>query len=68
MTKSRDTQHARARAHRKNRAVESTFLAATAALDACLETLNTADKNRLLLALHAQIGEQLDSLAANNDQ
>ena len=33
-----------------------------------LKGLSTANKNRVLLALHAQIGEQLDSLAANNDQ
>ncbi len=65
MTKSRDTQHARARAHLNNRDVESTYLAATAAIDACLETLNTADKSRLLLALHAQIGDQLEALAAS---
>jgi hypothetical protein len=37
-------------------------------LESQLKGLSTANKNRVLLALHAQIGEQLDSLAANNDQ
>jgi hypothetical protein len=37
-------------------------------LEIQLKGLSTANKNRVLLALHAQIGEQLDSLAANNDQ
>lgn len=35
---------------------------------ATLKPLTNANRNRVLLALHAQIGEQLDSLAANNDQ
>jgi hypothetical protein len=37
-------------------------------LESQLKGLSTANINRVLLALHAQIGEQLDSLAANNDQ
>jgi hypothetical protein len=45
-----------------------TILRCSLGLDRELAGLSTANKNRVLLALHAQIGEQLDSLAANNDQ
>lgn len=38
------------------------------ALQAQTTHLGTANKNRVLLTLHQHIGEQLDSLAANNDQ
>jgi len=57
-----DTQHVAARRNRKSAALTSAFIAANSAIDVCLGTLNTADKNRLLLALHAQIGEQLEAL------
>jgi len=45
-----------------------TILRCTLGLESQLAGLSTANKNRVLLALHALIGEQLDSLAANNDQ
>jgi gamma-glutamyl phosphate reductase len=48
--------------------VRDTILLCSLALERQLKGLSTAQKNRVLLALHAQIGEQLDSLAANNDQ
>ena len=45
-----------------------TILRCSLGLERQLAGLGTANKNRVLLALHPQIGEQLDSLAANNDQ
>ena len=45
-----------------------TILLCSLGLERQLKGMSTANKNRVLLALHAQIGEQLDSLAANNDQ
>jgi hypothetical protein len=60
-------QHTTARKLRKGITYTSALTAATSAINTCLDTLDTAGKNRLLLALHAQIGEQLDALAANNE-
>ena len=48
--------------------VRDLILLCSLALERQLKGLSTAQKNRVLLALHAQIGEQLDTLAANNDQ
>jgi hypothetical protein len=48
--------------------VRDTILLCSLGLERQLKGLSTANKNRVLLALHTQIGEQLDSLAANNDQ
>ena len=48
--------------------VRDTIVLCSLGLERQLKGLSTANKNRVLLALHAQIGEQLDSLAANNDQ
>ncbi len=43
-----------------------TILRCSLGLERQLAGLSTANKNRVLLALHAQIGEQLDALAADN--
>lgn len=48
--------------------VRDTIHLCSLGLERQLKGLSTANKNRVLLALHAQIGEQLDSLAAYNDQ
>ena len=48
--------------------VRDTIHLCSLGLERQLKGLSTANKNRVLLALHAQIGEQLDSLATNNDQ
>ena len=68
MTTKLNTQHAKARKLRAEAALTSAFCSASSVIETCLTTLNTANKNRFLLALHAQIGEQLDALAADNDQ
>jgi len=47
--------------------VSATILRCNLALNKELRTLSTANKNRVLIALSYQIGEQLDSLAATND-
>lgn len=62
MDKKLNAQHKQARQIRKDTPLKSTFIAATSVIETCLGTLNTADKNRLLLALHAQIGNQLEAL------
>jgi hypothetical protein len=46
--------------------VRGTLLRCTEGLERQLAELSTANKNRALLALHAQIGEQLEALAADN--
>jgi gamma-glutamyl phosphate reductase len=48
--------------------VRTRLLRVSLGIERELATLTTADKNRVLLALHAQIGDQLDALAANNNQ
>jgi hypothetical protein len=48
--------------------VRTRLLRVSLGIERELAALTTANKTRVLLALHAQIGEQLDSLAANNDQ
>jgi gamma-glutamyl phosphate reductase len=61
-------RNSRVQAVRDAAQVRDTILLCSLALERQLKGLSTAQKNRVLLALHAQIGEQLDTLAANNDQ
>jgi gamma-glutamyl phosphate reductase len=68
MPKTIDPRNSRVEAVREAAQVRDTILLCSLALERQLKGLSTAQKNRVLLALHAQIGEQLDSLAANNDQ
>ncbi len=44
-----------------------TILRCSLGLDRELAALSTANKNRVLLALHAQIAEQLDALTTHNE-
>ena len=68
MTQTIDPRNSRVPTIRDAAHVRNTILLCSLGLERQLKGLSTADKNRVLLALHAQIGEQLDSLAANNDQ
>jgi len=68
MTQTIDPLNSRPLAVRDTAQVRRTILLCSFKLERQLKALSTADKTRVLLALHAQIGEQLDSLAANNDQ
>jgi len=61
-------RNSRVQAVRDAAQVRDTILLCSLALERQLKGLSTAQKNLVLLALHAQIGEQLDTLAANNDQ
>jgi hypothetical protein len=59
-----NTQDAEVRRTREKAALKSAFTASNSVIQSCLETLSTANKNRLLLLLHELIDEQLESLAA----
>ncbi len=61
-------RNSRAPAIRDDALVRATVLRCSLGLERQLSAISTANKTRVLLALHANIGEQLDSLAANNDQ
>ncbi len=63
-----DPRHSRVPAVRDAAPVRDMIFLCSLGLERQLQGLSTANKNRVLLALHALIGEQLDSLAANNDQ
>lgn len=63
-----DPRNSRVPAVRDAAQVRSTILLCSLRLERQLKGMSTANKNRVLLALHAQIGEQLDSLATNDDQ
>jgi gamma-glutamyl phosphate reductase len=60
-------RNSRVQAVRDAAQVRDTILLCSLALERQLKGLSTAQKNRVLLAIHAQIGEQLDALAANNE-
>ena len=68
MTQTIDQRNSRVPAVRDAAHVRDTILLCSLGLERQLKGLSTADKNRVLLALHAQIGDQLDALAANNNQ
>jgi hypothetical protein len=68
MTQTIDPRNSRVPAVRDAAHVRDTILLCSLGLERQLKGLSTADKNRVLLALHAQIGDQLDALAANNNQ
>ena len=67
MTETIDPRNSRVPAVRDAAQVRDTTLLCSLALERQLKGLSTANKNRVLLAIHAQIGEQLDALAANNE-
>ena len=68
MTQTIDPRNSRVHVVRDTFNVRATIFLCSLGLERQLKGLSTADKNRVLLALHAQIGDQLDALAANNNQ
>ena len=67
MTETIDPRNSRVPAVRDAAQVRDTILLCSLGFERQLKGLSTANKNRVLLAIHAQIGEQLDALAANNE-